>query len=55
MLENNMPVNEVSYYCGYSDPNYFTRIFKKYFNESPVKFKEKNSRYINKAEMPISK
>lgn len=42
MLENNMPVNEVSYYCGYSDPNYFTRIFKKYFNESPVKYKEKS-------------
>lgn len=44
MLENDMPVNEVSYYCGYSDPNYFTRIFKKYFKESPVKYKERNSK-----------
>jgi len=40
MLENDMPVNEVAYYCGYGDPNYFSRIFKKYYGKTPVKFKE---------------
>ena len=49
MLGNNMPVNEVAYFCGYSDPNYFARIFKKHFNESPIKYKE---RTVNLIETP---
>lgn len=41
MLGNNMPVNEISYYCGYSDPNYFSRIFKKHYGVTPLQFKNK--------------
>ena len=48
MLENDMPVNEAAYYCGYNDPNYFTRIFKKHFNETPMKYKEKSMISIDK-------
>lgn len=50
MLQNDMPVSEAAYHCGYSDPNYFTRIFKKHFNETPIKFKEKNLKNLNHVE-----
>jgi AraC-like DNA-binding protein len=53
MLENDMPTNEVAYFCGYSDPNYFSRIFKKNFNETPVKFKERNIKSLDRAEMEV--
>ncbi len=49
MLGNNMPVNEVAYFCGYSDPNYFARISKKHLDESRIKYKE---RTINLNELP---
>ncbi|TZF82281.1 response regulator [Pedobacter sp. BS3] len=39
MLENDMPVNEVAYYCGYGDPNYFSRIFKKIYHKTPLAYK----------------
>jgi signal transduction histidine kinase/ligand-binding sensor domain-containing protein/DNA-binding response OmpR family regulator len=40
MLENDLPIGEVAYYCGYSDPNYFSRIFKKYYQCTPLQYKE---------------
>ena len=40
MLENNLPINEVAYYSGYSDPNYFSRIFKKYYQVSPGTYRD---------------
>ncbi len=40
MLENDLPINEVAYYCGYSDPNYFSRIFKKYYQVSPGVYRD---------------
>ncbi len=33
-------VSEVSFECGYNDPKYFGRSFKKYFGKSPKEFKE---------------
>lgn len=41
MLENDMPVNEIAYYCGYSDPNYFSRVFKRMYGETPINYKRK--------------
>jgi AraC family chitin signaling transcriptional activator len=33
-------VSEISFECGYNDPKYFGRSFKKYFGVSPKEFKE---------------
>jgi len=35
----NLNVSEVSFECGYNDPKYFGRSFKKYFGKSPKEFK----------------
>jgi ligand-binding sensor domain-containing protein/signal transduction histidine kinase/DNA-binding response OmpR family regulator len=40
MLENDIPVNEIAYHCGYREPNYFSRVFKKHYQLSPHKYKE---------------
>lgn len=45
MLKENLPINEVSYYCGYNDPNYFSRIFKKYYGVSPGAFRADPDKY----------
>src|SRR5690606_15012893 len=41
MLENDMPINEVAYHCGYSDPNYFSRVFKRKYEETPANYKRR--------------
>lgn len=33
-------VSEISFECGYNDPKYFGRTFKKYFGKSPKEYKE---------------
>jgi ligand-binding sensor domain-containing protein/AraC-like DNA-binding protein/signal transduction histidine kinase len=33
-------ISEISFECGYNDPKYFGRAFKKYFGKSPKEFKE---------------
>lgn len=33
-------ISEISFECGYNDPKYFARSFKKYFGKSPKEFKE---------------
>jgi len=40
MLENDMPINEIAYHCGYREANYFSRVFKKYHQLSPQKYRE---------------
>jgi len=40
MLENDMPVGEVAYACGYKDPNYFSRVFKKHYAVTPARYRE---------------
>lgn len=48
MLKNNIPVKDTAYYCGYNDPNYFSRMFKTKFGITPTKYKEeKNDAEIN--------
>lgn len=36
--ENTYALKEICYMVGYKDPNYFSRVFKKYFGESPKQF-----------------
>ena len=41
MLESSdMSIKEISYSIGYSDPNYFSRIFKKIIGMTPTEYKE---------------
>jgi len=41
LLENRLSLKEISYQVGYKDPNYFSRVFKKYFRQSPRKFQKR--------------
>src|SRR5699024_8475816 len=38
IIENTYALKEISYLIGYKDPNYFSRVFKKYFHQSPKQF-----------------
>ncbi|MEL1242114.1 two-component regulator propeller domain-containing protein [Flavobacterium flavipallidum] len=39
----NLNISEVSFECGYNDPKYFGRSFKKYFGKSPKAFKSQSA------------
>ena len=41
LKKNDMSIKEVSYSVGYSDPNYFSKVFKKYEGYSPKEYKFK--------------
>ncbi|WP_342504834.1 response regulator [Sporosarcina sp. FSL K6-2383] len=38
--ENCYSLKEISFMVGYKDPNYFSRVFKKYFHSSPRQFQD---------------
>ena len=38
--ENEHSLKEISYMVGYKDPNYFSRVFKKHYQESPKHFQQ---------------
>lgn len=42
LLETSMTVTEVAYCCGFSDSNYFARIFKKYTGHTPSAVRQLN-------------
>lgn len=42
LLDPNLSIKEVCAEVGYSDPNYFSRVFKKYEGMTPTEYKEKN-------------
>lgn len=39
LLEDRLNISEIAYTLGYSDPNYFTRLFQKTYGKSPSEFK----------------
>ncbi len=41
LIENKMSIKEIGYTVGYSDPNYFSKVFKKYEGYSPKEYKFK--------------
>ena len=41
LIENKMSIKEIGYTVGYSDPNYFSKVFKKYEGYSPKEYKVK--------------
>lgn len=38
LRQNELNISEVAYSVGYNDPKYFTRLFSKYFGQSPKEF-----------------
>lgn len=38
--EKKLNVSEVSFACGFNDPKYFSKTFKKYYGKSPKKFRD---------------
>ena len=42
LLKSGKSISEVAYNVGYSDPNYFSRAFKKEFNLTPTQYAERN-------------
>ncbi|MGD9154061.1 MAG: response regulator [Bacillota bacterium] len=40
LLAQGLPVKECSFAVGYNDPNYFSRLFRKYFQLSPTAYRE---------------
>ena len=40
LISTDMTVNKISAACGYSDPNYFSRLFKKVTGASPIQFRQ---------------
>lgn len=41
LKQNNMSIKEIGYEVGYSDPNYFSKVFKKYEGYTPTVYKFK--------------
>lgn len=39
LRDTRLDVSEISIRCGFSDPNYFSRIFRKYYGTSPLKYR----------------
>jgi AraC-like DNA-binding protein len=44
--ETDLSIKEVAYSCGFNDPKYFTRCFKKTFGISPKDYKDKLSKRV---------
>ncbi len=42
LLSTDLPINEIAYDSGFSDPLYFTRLFSAYFGLSPSKIRKDN-------------
>lgn len=39
VLKNEYSLKEISFLIGYNDPNYFSRVFRRYYNSSPREYK----------------
>jgi two-component system response regulator YesN len=46
MKETDLSIVAISLELGYSEANYFTRVFKKYESISPKEYREKNNRIV---------
>ncbi len=43
--EQDLPIYETAFNCGYDDPAYFCRTFKKYTGMTPMEYRRKHSRH----------
>lgn len=49
LLKTNMPVYEISYSCGFSDPKYFYSAFKLWWECTPTQHRARYANYMKKA------
>ncbi len=47
LLTQNLNISEISFECGYKDPKYFSRLFKKHYNVTPKVYKEQNTQLLH--------
>lgn len=45
--DNNISVSEVAYQVGFSDPSYFTKVFKKHFNIAPSELQAEENKTVD--------
>jgi AraC-like DNA-binding protein len=43
LLNSNLNVSEIAVNCGFNDPDYFRRIFKRYMKITPSEYRDENS------------
>lgn len=46
LLKTELPIADISYKCGFSDPKYFYSAFKKFWECTPTEHRNKYRRYI---------
>ncbi|RIJ45770.1 response regulator [Maribellus luteus] len=44
IVSSDKPISDIAYECGFSDPSYFSTVFKRYYAQSPLKYR---SVYMN--------
>jgi AraC-like DNA-binding protein len=44
LLNSNLTISQIASNCGFSDPDYFRRIFKRFMQTSPSDYRDENSR-----------
>ena len=49
LREENLSIKEISIMVGYSDPNYFSRLFRKQMDMSPREYRESQGGSLEKA------
>ena len=46
LLNQNIPLVEVAYLCGFEDQTYFSKVFKKVTDVSPGRFRDKRGKLL---------
>jgi len=44
LLDSNLTIEQIAFKCGFADPDYFRRVFRRYMQISPGKYREEYSR-----------
>ena len=40
LLHTDLPINQVSFECGFEDPSHFTRVFKQFYKTTPLQYRK---------------
>ncbi|OLO26318.1 hypothetical protein BTR23_23430 [Alkalihalophilus pseudofirmus] len=50
LIQSNKSISEISELCGFTDPNYFTRVFRKFEGQPPKQFRQ-NEKLLKKEKL----